>query len=83
MVRGRGERGWNYRVQRASSAHTNDNSINYFIQYFLYLQVCIASKCSVPICCVSQALHACRPCRDAHAQQEECISNLLLGEKKH
>ena len=34
-VRGRGEKGWNYRVQRARSAYTNDNSINYFIQHFL------------------------------------------------
>lgn len=40
MVRGRGERNWNYRVQRARAALTNDNSINYFIQYFLYLKEC-------------------------------------------
>lgn len=39
MWRGEGgERGSNYRVQRAEAAHTNDNSINYFIQYFLYLK---------------------------------------------
>ncbi len=38
VVRGRGERGWNYRVQRARTAHTNDNSINYFILYILYLK---------------------------------------------
>lgn len=27
-------------MQRARAAHTNDNSINYFMLYFLYLKEC-------------------------------------------
>lgn len=64
-VRGRGERGWNYRVQRARIAYTNDISMNYFIQHFLYVQVCMESTCLVPICCLLQELHACH-LRTAH-----------------
>lgn len=59
MWRGEGvERGWNYRVQRARAAHTDDNSINYFILYFLYLKECRQASGPFPRLCLHILLTA-------------------------
>lgn len=90
MWRGEGgERGSNYRVQRAGAAHTNDNSINYFIQYFLYLKetqrqasgtfqgLCLDAWLKQPNIHFPQA-----PTQPYGAQYSEYSYNLHLGEKK-